>query len=107
MRSPPRLSLVFVVLTVFAVAGVVAWSSCSAPRPRFTSDAELREALLGKSADEVRALLGEPDVTGIGGPLDSVVWSYQEPRIKTAKSGPIYLHFDKEDKVRYVGSLRP
>ena len=55
-----RFKIAFLVLTLFAVVGVVAWSHTTQPAAP-PAPAQVPQLRLGNSEEEVRALMGEPD----------------------------------------------
>lgn len=99
-RSPVHLIALTTLLVVVAVAVNVTWRR-GTPR-RFNSATEARDALLGKTAEEVRSL-GEPDRKSFV-PRDNPqeIWEYDH-----VFREPLFVHFDGAGKVSQVDQYRP
>jgi outer membrane protein assembly factor BamE (lipoprotein component of BamABCDE complex) len=90
-------------MTIGTLAGVLMvlagqfWHTSNTPPSQFASETELHQALYGKTAEEVRELLGEPDRIG-GAKLigEKEVWQYDHfyRTPNTQNRSPIYIHFN-------------
>jgi hypothetical protein len=87
------------IATLLALAGILAVGIIRPHRgPRFASDGELREAVVGKPAEAVRPLLGEPDAVGGARMLgEKEVWQYN-----SVCRQPVYVHIGTAGRVTRV-----
>jgi hypothetical protein len=101
MHSARRLVLAVTLLAALVV--VVVAVSCPRPAPRFKSEAELEDALLGNTAAEVLEVLGEPDHKSAAPPArPRASWRYD-----LAYRYPLFVDFDYDGTVRKVTVFKP
>lgn len=102
-----RLRLALLVVVYGIVAGLlVRLTACAPPPARFRDDADLNRQLVGKTTEEVRALLGEPfavieQADNVQFPL---VWKYERIYANpVTKKQVVLLLFFRDDKVVCAG----
>src|SRR5581483_9603626 len=82
--------------TATLLVGIVIWFLVVSPTRKPITEQELAESLKGKSIDEIRSMLGDPDEVKPPQPLDPTeVWIYHG-----AYKYPIAIYFNEDGKVQ-------